>query len=232
MKRLTTSIFAVAALCLTAACGNGKQPSAAGGDIDTAAVTQSVEQESTTAQADVKKLDNVVKAGNAQEVQICIQDAQKHIQELLEKGETTAAYAYVQKLQEYLTQNKSALETLKIEGSTTAAKAIEAATALPDDIKESAAATYEAVKEKTASSAEAAINEAKEGANSKIEAAKEAGQQKVEDVKAAAQQKVEDTQKAAEQKVEEAKTAARQKASEEIDKGVESLKDKLKNIGH
>lgn len=173
-------LFVVAAATLTlAACGNQTEKAAEAADSTMALTGDPIEA-----------LQSALGSQSFDKVQALLNQAGDYLANLSDEEKA----AYVSKLQQFVEQNKAALEAASI-NTTTVSSLIEAVKDLPTSVSGLA-------------------GEAKDAAQADA-------QQAVEDVKAAASAKVDEVKTQATEKVEAAKTQAVEKANVTVDKAME-----------
>lgn len=169
MKKLFTTVMALAAISFASCGGNTKSEAA---DNDSTAVETVAADEAVAA---VDEITNALESGDEAAVQSNVQSLATKIQELIEKGDTEKAKEYALKLQEWYAQNKEKVDGLAQNG-TTIEQLVKAAVALPttanaaaEQLGDAAKADVETVKEAAKTAVENKANEVKEAAKAKAE---------------------------------------------------------------
>lgn len=201
MKKLFTTMMAVAAISFASCGGNTKTETV---DTDSTAVEAVAEEEVVAA---VDEIATALESGDEAVVKTNVETLTQKIQALIEKGDVEAAKAYALKLQEWYQNNKEKVDALAQNG-TTIEQLINAAVALPTTVT---------------GAAQEVVDAAKADAETVKEAAKAAAEQKAEEAKEAAKAKVEEevnkaTQKAADKANEAVNDAAKKAANKLLGK--------------
>jgi trimeric autotransporter adhesin len=229
MKKLLFGVALFGALTLTVACG-GKTENGGTGDstlepIDTAATVAMVEQ-GQQASAEVQTaLSEAVASGDAQKVQTTIDEAKKHIDELVKNGNNAEAYAYAKSLEEYVNQNKEALNALKVDGQTSVADAVQKIVSLPENVKTAGETAYSAAKTQLSNTVSTAANAAENAATEAVEGVKTAADNAAKEAVNTATEKVNNAKAAVDNKVNEAKTNAQKKATDAVNNATKKAND-------
>lgn len=199
MKKLFTTMMAVAAISFASCGGNTKTESV---ENDSTAVETVADEDAVVAAVD--EVATALESGDAAAVETNVQTIAAKIQELVKNGDAEAAKAYALKLQEWYQNNKEKVDGL-VQNGTTIEQLINAAVALPTAVP---------------GAAQDAVDAAKADAQTVKEAAKTALEQKAEETKDAVKAKAEEEVNKAAQKVAD-------KASEAVNNAAQDAAKKL-----
>ncbi len=228
MKKIFFAMAALAAMTFTA-CGN---KTAQGDDNDSIPADSVVLEEEGVAEATeaattaITALADQLKVEDTASLTSKIEEIKTYVQNLIQSGKLEAAKVYVEKVQNFISDNEEKLSALNIDG-TPVKDILSKVTALadaPELLNDAADAAAAAGKE----AVESAVEDAKSKANDAVEAAKAKAQEKVEEVKAEAAAKANEAVESAKSKAYEAGKKAGEDAKKALNDAANEAK---KNLG-
>lgn len=208
MKKSIVLLASVAAFAL-ASCGNKTSEAPTSGDTIPATELVPATTVPEEAVAVTEVIDQALKGEtpDAEKVEEAMKEATEAIKKLEEEGKTEEAAAYASKVKAFVNENAEAIKKLSPE-TATVLDMLNAATNLPEAVKQTAEEGAEAVKSDAAAAKEAA---------------KEAGEKVAEKAKADAQAAGEKAKADAQAAVDAKKEEAREDAHKALDKGLNKL---------
>lgn len=227
MKKIFFAMAALAAMTFTA-CGN---QTAQGDENDSIPADSVVLEEEGVAEATeaattaITALADQLKVEDTASLTAKIEEIKTYVQNLIQSGKLEAAKVYVEKVQNFISENEEKLSALNIDG-TPVKDLLSKVTALADapellnDAADAAAAGKEAV--------ESAVEDAKSKTNDAVEAAKAKAQEKVDAAKAEAAAKANEAVESAKSKAYEAGKKAGEDAKKALNDAANEAK---KNLG-
>lgn len=228
MKKIFFAMAALTAMTFTA-CGN---KTAQGDDNDSIPADSVVLEEEGVAEATeaattaITALADQLKVEDTASLTYKIEEIKTYVQNLIQNGKLEAAKVYVEKVQNFISDNEEKLSALNIDG-TPVKDLLSKVTALadaPELLNNAADAAVSAGKE----AVEGAVEDAKTKANDAVEAAKAKAQEKVDAAKAEASAKANEAVESAKSKAYEAGKKAGEDAKKALNDAANEAK---KNLG-
>lgn len=228
MKKIFFAMAALAAMTFTA-CGN---QTAQGDENDSIPADSVVLEEEGVAEATeaattaITALADQLKTEDTASLTAKIEEIKTYVQNLIQSGKLEAAKVYVEKVQNFISENEEKLSALNIDG-TPVKDLLSKVTALadaPELLNDAADAAAAAGKE----AVESAVEDAKSKTNDAVEAAKAKAQEKVDAAKAEAAAKANEAVESAKSKAYEAGKKAGEDAKKALNDAANEAK---KNLG-
>jgi gas vesicle protein len=219
MKKVFVMVMVACAMTL-ASCDGGNSSTS---ENDSTAVEAAEATEAAVNQdlEDIQgEIEEGIATGQGDAVLSSIEAYKAKIAALIKAGDTATAQKYIDKLKEYVENNKETINSVSEEVS-------QSATTTLADLANQIAAVPSQVKNAAEDAAEGVVNDAKEAVKSKVDETVENGKQAVSDAVENQKKKVNDAVNEQKQKASDAVNAQQQKANDAINKAASDVKSKL-----